>query len=395
MRNSITLVLVSLLLGWIFHGIYVDNTTLLPNQGKEEVSDFECEDLSPNVIEKTVEKEVVKYVPQIKIVYKEKKDDNKTKDLFLIALEEKKFYKAMEYYEDSEEKKHPIYQKALLGYFKQEQLNRPIEIISQLRYFIEMESNNKAFIFLLAHFYEQKGAFRKAIETLIEFSYEASSEDLLIFENKIKSLSLHYLKLLMKRDDYSHAIDFLQTQINIGALSDFFSFELAKIYLKLKKYTKSKELLEMLKENDIYKERAIALLNYIDEKLEEKKEYPIQIPLLKAGLHFVVKAYVNQKEVLLLIDTGASITSVDYNLVSDLEVVERNVVFNTANGKIQSNIFNSNKFTIGSVTLNNFHIVGGIESGSPIQGLLGMNFLGKYKFKIDQKEAILFLGKKY
>ena len=234
-----------------------------------------------------------------------------------------------------------------------------------------------------------------AIETLIEFSYIASDEDIPILKSKIKSFSLSYIEILLKRDDFKNAIDFLQNQVNRGVLNEFFSFELATVYLKLKKYLKSKELLEELKEDDTYKERAIALLKYIDEKLEEQKEYPIQIPLLRRGLHFVVKAYVNQTKVLLLIDTGASITTIDYELVSNLKVVERDVVFGTANGKIHSTIFSADRFTIGPVTLNDFHIVGGIKSGGRIKGLLGMNFLGRYKFKIDQREAILFLGKKY
>ena len=394
MKKSITLVVLSLFIGWIFRGFYVEKTTPVNNQ-KKELSNVKCEDSSPEVIEKIVNNELIKYVPQIKIVYKEKKENNSTTDPFFLALKKKKFYKAMEFYEEAEEEKYSLYQQALLAYFKQEQGSRPVEIMGQIRYFIEIESNNKTFIFLLAQLYKDKGDINKAIEILMEFSYLASGTDVSLFENKIKSLSISYIALLMKRNDYKNTIDFLQTQINTGMLSEFFSFELALVYLKLKKYSASKELLKELKEDEIYKEKAISLINYIDEKLAEKEEYPIQIPLLKSGLHFMVKAYVNQKEALLLLDTGASITTIDYDLVSDLEVVKTNVVFSTANGKIQSTIFNANKFTIGSITLNNFHIVGGIESGGAIKGLLGMNFLGKYKFKIDQKQGILFLGKKY
>ena len=383
-------------MGWVFRGIYIEEKTLVANQKIVGVADdVECQDVSPKVVEKTVEKEVIKYVPQTKIVYREKKEEDNSTDPFLIALKQKKFYKAMEYYEDADEEKHPIYQKALLGYFKEEKVSRPFEIMAQIGYFIEIEPNNKTFIFLLARFYKERGNFRKAIETLIEFSFVASSEDMSVLKNKIKSFSMTYIELLVKRDDYKNAIDFLQTQINRGVLSQFFSFELATVYLKLKKYLESKELLEVLKESSIYKERAIALLNYIDEKLAEKEEYPIQIPLMRSGTHFVVKAYINQLEVLLLLDTGASITTVDYELVSNLDVLEKDVVFSTANGKIYSSIFNADNFTIGSLTLKNFQVVGGVSSGGRIKGLLGMNFLGRYKFKIDQKEAILFLGQKY
>ena len=396
MVKSTALVVVSVCVGWLFHSIDTDKTTIFNNQKREEVSDFECEEVSPEIIEKTIEKEVIKYVPKTKIVYRNKKqDNNSTKDHFLIALEQKKFYKAMEYYEEADEEKHPTYKNALLGYFRQEKSSTPWKTVDQIKYFLDIETENKKFIFLLSKIFVKLGVYRMALDLLIDFSYVASFENIKLIHTKIKSISMIYIDKLIVAKDYKELVEFLVNRIDVGVLSEFYSFELAKVYVKLKKYIKAKELLEVLKDNDIYKERAIKLLAYIDEKLAEVAEYPIQIPLMKRGSYFVVKAYVNQKEVLLLLDTGASITSIDDNIVSGLDIYKKDVPFGTANGTILSNIYKANNFTIGEISLNSFQVSGGLPLRGSLDGLLGMNFLGRYKFKIDQKEAILFLGEKY
>ena len=396
MVKSIALVVVSICVGWVFRGIYADETTDSSNQKREELSDVECEDISHEVIEKTIEKEIIKYVPKTKIVYREnKQEDNVTKDPFFIALEQKKFYKAMEYYEEAEEEKHPTYKNALLGYFRKEELSVPWKTVHQIRYFLNMETENEKFVFLLSGIFVRLGVYSMALDLLVDFSYVASFENIKLIHTKIKSISLTYIDELMVAQEYKELVTFLLNRINIGVLSEFYSFELAKVYIKLKKYIKAKELLEELIYNDIYKERAIKLLDYIDEKLAELAEYPIQIPLMRSGRHFLVKAYVNQREVVLLLDTGASITTIDDTIVNGLDIFKKDVTFGTANGEILSNIYSADNFTIGEITISNFHISGGLPVDNSIDGLLGMNFLGRYKFKIDQKEAILFLGNKY
>ena len=92
MIKSTALVLVSVFMGWVFRGIYVEETIFSSKKKREALSDVECKESSPKVIEKIVEKEVVRYLPQTKIVYKVKEEDNKSKDPFLMALVQKNFY---------------------------------------------------------------------------------------------------------------------------------------------------------------------------------------------------------------------------------------------------------------------------------------------------------------
>ncbi len=391
--------MISLLIGWTLHVLYAQysNKTNSKLQVKNnDYSNYE-EGCTPETIKKTVVKEAIKYVPQTKIIYKEKKveDKNVTDDLFLLALGRKEFYDAMDYYEEADEEKHKEYKTALVGYFQAEQSENLIKTIEQMQYFIGIEPESIEIVFQLAQLFEKHGLYRQALNIIVEFSYVASYSQISLINTKIQSISLDYISKLSKSQNLKTLINFLTNRINKGVLVDFYSFELAKAYLKLKKYSDSTTLLEELKEHDIYKERAIELLAFIQEKLEEQAEYPIQIPLIKHGSHFLVQAYADNTSILLMIDTGASITSIDQNIINHLKVLKENALFHTAGGDIYQTIFQAESFTVGSLTLKNFNISGSTFPSKDFNGLLGMNFLGKFKFKIDQKESILFLGQKY
>ena len=385
-----------LILGWTFHYLYSDanqeHSTPPPLVTKTDCTDSE------EVTEKVVIKEVIHFVPKTKIIYRtkkvEKQDENQSKDLFFIALEKKEFDTAMEYYQEADEEKYPSYRSALYGYFEKMQLQFPTQTIEEMQTFIEIESDNRLFVLQLAKLFEKRGEYNLALDLLVDLSYVISFNEKQSLYTRIKGISISYIEKLNDAKDFKELIDFLMTRINIGILSEFYSYELAKTYLKLKKYYKSITLLQELKENELYKERALALLNYVQLKLEEQEEYPTQIPLIRYGLHFLVKAKVDNREVILLLDTGATTTAIDINKIQHLPIVKENVLFHTAAGKLYENIHEAKEFQVGSTILTNFTVSASHFPGSNSDGLLGMNFLGNFKFKIDQREAILYLGKK-
>ncbi|HIP51009.1 MAG TPA: hypothetical protein EYG94_02880 [Campylobacterales bacterium] len=398
MLKLLSSILFSFILGWTFHYLYSnsnqEDTHSLLTQPPAKT---DCTD-SYEVVEKVVIKKVIEYVPKIQIVYKtkkvEKKDDNNSKDLFFIALEKKEFDTAMGHYEEAEEEKYPSYRSALYAYFEKRQLKSPLQTIEEMQTFIELEPDNKPFVFQLTKLFTKKGEYNLALNLLVDLSYIISFNEKKSVHTKIKSISKFYIGKLNEAEDFKELIDFLMTRIGIGTLSEFYSYELAKVYLKLKKYYESIALLEALTYNELYKDRAMEFLNYVQLKIEELKEYPIQIPLIRDGLHFLVKAKVDNIDVTLLLDTGATTTSVDANKIQNLPVIRKNALFHTAGGKIYKSIREAKEFKIGPTTLTNFRVSDSLFVGSTFDGLLGMNFLGNFKFKVDQREAILYLGKK-
>ena len=394
------LIFISFSMGWMLHIFFIDNPQkndiIPPSNTNIDCSSYN-ELYTTETVEKVVIKEVIKFVPKTKIIYKDREKEaetnTSTKDMFFIALEKDAFFDAMEYYQDADEEKHELYKTALSAYFDRRVKKETLKTIEEMQYFIEIESECRVIVFQLASIFEKKGAYNKALNLIIDFSY-ASDNSKSTIHTKIKSISLNYIRKLKSVNNFSTLIEFLINRINVGFLSDFYSFELAKIYLKLKKYIPSVEILEELQNNTTYKEEATEMLAFIQNKLEEQEEYPVQIPLIKDGLHFLVKAYADGIPLLLMIDTGASITTIDSNKINHLQTQRSDVLFHTAGGDIRETIFQADNFSVGLVSLENFKIAGTQFAGSSQDGLLGMNFLGKFKFKIDQKEAILFLGEK-
>lgn len=389
-------------LGWFLQVVYSDATEKNSQSiGIAEEAYLSCldqlEKLEPEVIEKIITKEIVKYLPTPQVDEEKNLTAKITKileDKFLLALKNEEFGDAMIYYEEADEEKHPLYQAALLGYFKKKQHSNPLEAIEQIQEFLELEPDSQAIVFHLVGLFEKLNQYELALNLLVELSYVTSFDTMPILYRKIKNLSKRYIGKLESSDSMQRLITFLKGRITIGVLTDFYAFELAKAYLQVKKYNESIEVLNPLTLKDEYKERSVELLAFIQTQIDTQGEYQIEIPLIRDGVHFLVQATVENTPVRLLLDTGASTTSIDHNLVSHLPVLKTNVRFYTAGGEIYGTIYKAQSFSLGPVTLENFKVSGNLYPDQGYDGLLGMNFLGRFKFKIDQKNAILFLGAK-
>ncbi len=110
-----------------------------------------------------------------------------------------------------------------------------------------------------------------------------------------------------------------------------------------------------------------------------------------------MKAIINDYEpVNLLIDTGASMTVITPELAYSLGLFEQDLEdiasFQTANGETSAPVVVVGKLQIGHYTVNNLHVgVLPLASGGQLQGLLGMDFLQRFKFFIDQRKLTLEL----
>lgn len=117
------------------------------------------------------------------------------------------------------------------------------------------------------------------------------------------------------------------------------------------------------------------------------------IPLKKRGEHYVLTAYVAGIPMELIIDTGASITALtesQFDAVFGLVTFQDSRKVSTANGIIVADFYQSPTMRIGTKMHNPFEFsVMHLKKSGP--GLLGMNFLSHYQFKIDQitKQLVL------
>lgn len=169
-------------------------------------------------------------------------------------------------------------------------------------------------------------------------------------------------------------------------------YALSQCYIQLKEFNLAQQQLIYLLADPQYQEQAGQLIAQINRSADEL------IPLAKAGEHFIVQATVNRSaKVNLMIDTGASITSLTRSKFSQLNLNYQTLGYktlSTAGGLTQAELVEVQHFAIGSKQLSNFKLaILEIDSFAGSDGLLGMNFLSQFPFVIEQQKNKLKFSK--
>ena len=119
-------------------------------------------------------------------------------------------------------------------------------------------------------------------------------------------------------------------------------------------------------------------------------------PLRQLGDHYIVKGQLNQSAVELMIDTGASTTVLTEITFNRLSAAQSSFIgqyrVNTAGGQVIAPVYRMQQLEIGGYQVNELAVVVlPMDDFNQADGLLGMNFLREFDFRIDQDNAQLFL----
>lgn len=120
------------------------------------------------------------------------------------------------------------------------------------------------------------------------------------------------------------------------------------------------------------------------------------VNLSKHGAHYLVPLRLaGQVDVSLLLDTGASITTVSPEKLDTLRSRTRvrfkgRRHFNTANGVASAAMYRVNEIKIGPYVLKDIDVAE-MTLANGVDGLLGMNILGQFHFQLDQVQGDLLL----
>jgi len=121
------------------------------------------------------------------------------------------------------------------------------------------------------------------------------------------------------------------------------------------------------------------------------------IAVTKRGDHFLVEVTLNRMStVKLLIDTGASLTTLSLASFADLPqanfIYRDSRMFNTAGGLTRGDVYRASSIELGEMQLSDIDIaVIDYPAASNVDGLLGMNILRNYRFEINQDDSLLYL----
>jgi clan AA aspartic protease (TIGR02281 family) len=177
----------------------------------------------------------------------------------------------------------------------------------------------------------------------------------------------------------------------------------ASLYEQIGEIQHSREWLLELRENDdrMNAEWTAALNLQLANSAEQPfaKDRPQhEIPLTRRGNHYLVSAAINgASQLALVIDTGASITTVSKARFSQIENTGFRYLgtqlFNTPNGMTQGEIYNADSIQLGEIKIPDLEIaVLDFELSGGLDGLLGMNVLRNYRFEIDQDKELLYMS---
>jgi aspartyl protease family protein len=113
------------------------------------------------------------------------------------------------------------------------------------------------------------------------------------------------------------------------------------------------------------------------------------IPRAQDG-HFYAPGRINGREVVFLVDTGASLVSVSEPLAQAAGLDDGvPATFHTANGERAGRVVEGATVSVGPVRVNNVRVGVGLNLGDDNQALLGQSFLSKFDISLGQNQMVL------
>ncbi len=316
---------------------------------------------------------------------------NSRKDSFKDLLYGGGFNEAMGIYMEANETKLKEYRLVVNQYFNNRYKKNPQKIIDEIVQYIELEPNSLDTKLYLVDIYKERGEFTKAIDMLFNLR---DTEDNSTIESSLNSTISEYIKRLKKGNELKKLISFLEDLIYRDGSSKYI-IELAQIYSELEDYKRVEELLENIDSSSEYSAKKVSILKEIKAKEKELAQYQYKIPIIKikSGAGYIVHAVANGVEIPLLIDTGATYTLIDKDILPLINL-EKEITLSTAGGLVSANFAHLDSFILDNIELNSFKVTIAPFKNRAFNGLLGMNFFNRFDFKIDQHKNLLYLKMK-
>ncbi|VAW90340.1 hypothetical protein MNBD_GAMMA17-1029 [hydrothermal vent metagenome] len=277
---------------------------------------------------------------------------------------------------------------------RREQRNELSSAARLLSLFIEQLPHGFDERIALASIYQRQGQFYPALNVLFKTMPVASTT---VELTQLDQLILKTVKAADKdipSDDIGAKIKLYQFLIQHRASDTQYYIELAKWQVKGTHLDAAIGQLNIVQYDPFVGDVAQQMLAEIERLRLKLLETPLA--LVRRGSHFIVDATLNHNDIRLLIDTGASLTVLDSAAAQLLGLHESDILqrmqMNTANGVTEALLYRIDSMALGVFAVSSIDIavVEHLEVNGA-SGLLGMNFLEHFEFRIDQSDAQLFL----
>ncbi|WP_062269264.1 retropepsin-like aspartic protease [Endozoicomonas arenosclerae] len=319
------------------------------------------------------------------------------------ALEERKYDDALVIYQQQERQDTELSQRLKKVFLQKidEWSDHQDDGIDALERFTQHYYQDLAFLHKLSELYTEQQALEKSIDVLISArSFSFNPDELEKSSDKIHKLSRTLYNNKQKNQQLHEILPFFQKLANLEPDYAFYRFALAQGYIVLDDHDSAIRELELLQTDEEFGRMASRQLAQLLPSIpEEPEEIPSSaIPLLNEGHHYIATAQtLDRSHSRLLIDTGASLTTLPNTLLQELK--RRKMAYRvghtelkTANGMAFAPLYQVKELHLGQYILKNLEVAG-LDLGYPFaDGLLGMNALGQFHFQIDQDRNHLILS---
>jgi clan AA aspartic protease (TIGR02281 family) len=277
------------------------------------------------------------------------------------------------------------------------QLQKAAELLKRL---LEIDANNIDAQLTLSDIYRLQEKFDAAIKRLYSArSYAHRSRELEKITTNIRSSVEQYDEQLNTAKDDHGLLELYQMLTSIEPDYAPYFMKLAEVQVLTGDYASATQSLNTIIYDPVFGEQAADILQKMGKSEPQNIEkYETVIPLARAGNHYIVEAVVNEAVVLsLLLDTGASLTSIKPQVLADLGIdpgsskdIRR---LSTANGNVDAPVVILPVLAVGEQVIADIEVaVINFTEKPDIDGLLGMNFLQNYTFFVDQSKDVLKLS---
>ncbi len=248
------------------------------------------------------------------------------------------------------------------------------------------------------------GDFSGAIEILMQAALVTSNDaEGSKFEVVLAQLMDNAARELIAQERYG-VLDNLYERLTLE-LPEYAEYYLKLALLRIRMGNETDAFLPLaqIENHSQYGAQARKLLVQLEESQIVTASLVDEIPLSIRGGQYAVEATIDPDRngrgatIRLLVDTGAAITAIDAAVLSRLgyNLEERSEYFATANGVVEAPVVTLGALTLGESTVNRLTIGAlNLDSQTNIDGLLGMNFLRHFEFRLNQDSRKLELQRR-
>ena len=259
----------------------------------------------------------------------------------------------------------------------------------------------------LAKFNRSTGFLAEAAAILhLVKSYAYTNRDKITVEATIDDFISQVHTDLVSADDLFGLANIYQQMHRLNLLTPMHRLRQAQLSIQTGSMASAREILaDLIQEPSVSAEAEQIMLNHQQElslgkgnKMAIKNGYSDQVALVSRGNQYLTNLEIEESTVALLIDTGASMTTLSQAAFHALSTKHTfnlmgQRMFSTANGIAKGDIYRVERLKLGKFTLNGSQLaVLNFTMPAGVDGLLGMNVLAQFRFHIDQEKQLLYLA---